>query len=579
MKLLKSSALAATFMLLAIADPGRPGTLVLEAGRRHLGDNTVRGFEPAKPDGPEWSIEIPELPPLPERCVWGLVARVRDVVDANKGDYERGGFVDEIRLDGVRVAALNDFVDAESGPAHEAWVPLTGAALKKGARLSIAAGKDSDSANLDDFELENIRLAPMRRVEIRTGGPAKIVVAGAPRLGPDYSSGGASRVVFTADGSAEVVLPADSTFNLTASRGPEFEVATAELAPWATAALELIPKRSFDTPGMISADFHLHADPSGDSRIQLRDRIVSCIAEGIEYVVATDHNHATDYGPAIRELKAGDLIHSSIGDEITSSKPHIGHFNVFPIDEAIDPAGLTPKTLLERVDARSPRGRRVLQINHPRDGGIGYFGIFKLDPATARSPEADFSLDFDAIEVFNGKSAWVQLDVCLNDWYGLLNAGVRLTATGNSDSHKLVLEEAGWPRNYVIVGKEGLPTEAEVIAAVRAHRVVVSSGPVLDVVDAGGHSVVGAALKGGSIELKVRLRTPSWAPVTSIVVIANGKPVQTLEPVAEQTLTLAPAADTWYVFIAEGERFTASVVTHDRVRPWGFTNPVWIDVP
>ncbi|MBI2922995.1 MAG: PHP domain-containing protein [Planctomycetes bacterium] len=576
MKTLKPPALAALLVTLAFADPGRPEPVVLDAACRHVGDNSSKGFTPADPGGPEWSAVVPKLPALPDRCLWGLTARVRHVVDSNHRAYEKGGFVDEVRLDGVRVAALNDFVDAENGPAHEVWVPLVGVALKPGSKLSIVAGKDPDSANLDDFEVENLRLAPMRRVAVRTGGPAKIVVAGAPRLGPDYESEGASRAVFSPDGEAELILPADGTYKLTVSRGPEFEVAVAELAPWATAPLDLVPKRAFDTPGMVGADFHLHADPSGDSRVKLQDRVASYLAEGIEYVVATDHNHATDYRPAIAELKAGHLIRSSVGDEITSSKPRIGHFNVFPIDQAVDASGLTPKILLERVDARSPRARRVLQVNHPRDGDIGYFNVFKLDPATAKSPVEGFSLEFDAIEVFNGKSDWKQLEACLRDWYGLLNAGFRITATGNSDSHRLVLEEAGWPRNYVIVGKEGLPSEEEVVAAVCAHRVVVSAGPVLEIVDAAGRSVVGEELKGASVEVTVRLRAPSWAQAIRIVVIADGKPLRTLEPAAEQKLTLSENDGSWFVFVAEGERFTADVVTHARIRPWGFTNPIWL---
>ena len=94
-----------------------------------------------------------------------------------------------------------------------------------------------------------------------------------------------------------------------------------------------------------------------------------------------------------------------------------------------------------------------MQLNHPRAGNIGYFHTSKFDSATMKSPDSDFTLDFDAIEVFNGKRV-VEAEEVLRDWFNLLNAGYTLTATGNSDSHKLVSEEAGYPRNFVFLGKD-----------------------------------------------------------------------------------------------------------------------------
>lgn len=565
----------------------KPGPVVIDAGRYHLGDNAGPGFNPEKPHGPAWAAKVPKLPALPDGCFYGLVAKVKHVVDWKHRDYEAGGYVDAVRVDGREVGRLNDHVENEDGPAHEIWVPLPGARWREGATLEIVAGQGpkGQEGNVDDFEVEAIRLAPMRRVEVRTGGPAKVVVAaldGAPlpRLGPDYATPVALRAGYTATGKLELHLPAAYRYRLTASRGPEFDVATAEVAAWDTKALELAPKRAVETPGMTAADFHLHADPSPDSRVKLPDRITSFLAEGLEFVVATDHNQATDYAPVIREMGVAGEIRSCVGDEITSREPRIGHFNAFPLDRVVDIKQMPPRALVERVDAQRPRARRVLQINHPRDGGIGYFNVFKFDPETASSPDPAFHLEFDAIEVFNGLEAWTQLDACLRDWFGLLNHGHRIVATGNSDSHSVAVQDAGWPRNFVITGKDGLPSEAEVVAAVKARRVVVSAGPIIEVVDAKGRTLVGSDLEAtnGEVDLIVRVRSAPWIPIEKMRLVANGVTVETFEPKPETRLKLKPAEDTWYVVFAEGSRYGADVLLHDRVKPWAFTNPIWVDV-
>ncbi len=565
----------------------KPGPVVIDAGRYHLGDNAGPGFDPEKPHGLSFAGKAPKLPALPEGCFYGLVAKVRHVVDWNHRDYEAGGYIDAVRVDGRAIANLNDYVEKEDGPAHEVWVPLAGVRWREGATLEIVSGKGpkGQEGNHDDFEVEAIRLAPMRRVEVRTGGPAKVVVAaldGAPlpRLGPDYATPAAGRAGFTAKGSLELHLPAAGRYRLTASRGPEFDVATAEIGAFEATPLDLAPKRAVETPGMAAADFHLHADPSPDSRVQLPDRITSYLAEGLEFVVATDHNQATDYAPVIRKMGVADRIRSSVGDEITSRDPRIGHFNAFPLDRVVDIKQMPPRALVERVDAQRPRARRVLQVNHPRDGGIGYFTVFKFDPETARSPDPAFHLELDAIEVFNGLSPFAQLEECLRDWYGILNHGHRIAATGNSDSHAVAVQDAGWPRNFVITGKDGLPTEDEVVAAVKARRVVVSAGPILEVVDAKGRSLVGADIEAekGVVELIVRVRSAPWIPVEKLRLVANGVTVETFDPKPETRLMLRPAEDTWYVVFAEGSRYVADVLLHDRLKPWAFTNPIWVDV-
>ena len=90
----------------------------------------------------------------------------------------------------------------------------------------------------------------------------------------------------------------------------------------------------------------------------------------------------------------------------------------------------------------------VVQINHPRAGYIGYLDVMKFDPATGKAADPRFSLDFDAMEVI-AFGFEKETEKTLKDWFSLLRQGVRITATGNSDSHTIYGRENGWPRNMI----------------------------------------------------------------------------------------------------------------------------------
>ena len=53
------------------------------------------------------------------------------------------------------------------------------------------------------------------------------------------------------------------------------------------------------------------------------------------------------------------------------------------------------------------------------------------------------------------------------EWFELINAGRRYTAVGNSDSHRLVYQWAGYPRTYVRVedDRPSIATDSRCAAA------------------------------------------------------------------------------------------------------------------
>ena len=151
------------------------------------------------------------------------------------------------------------------------------------------------------------------------------------------------------------------------------------------------------------ADFHVHQLPSSDSSIELPDRVMSLVAEGVEFVAATDHNHVTDFAPAIEQLGVNGLLSATTGVEITT--PTWGHFNTFPLSPASRASpflNVTPASIFARVREVSPSS--VIQVNHPRMKGCGYFARAELDtkdPSQSTMRTA-FSFDFDTLEVMNG---------------------------------------------------------------------------------------------------------------------------------------------------------------------------------
>lgn len=105
---------------------------------------------------------------------------------------------------------------------------------------------------------------------------------------------------WTTNGSVQATVR-PGTYTVVVSRGPEYEIASQQITvgagQFATAVMQLT--RSFDTPGWVAGDFHIHGQPSTDSGLPIAERVASCAAEGLEVATATDHNFITDYSPVI----------------------------------------------------------------------------------------------------------------------------------------------------------------------------------------------------------------------------------------------------------------------------------------
>jgi hypothetical protein len=221
-------------------------------------------------------------------------------------------------------------------------------------------------------------------------------------------------------------------------------------------------------------------------------------------------------------------------------------------------------------------------------GSIGYLDLLRFDtrdvPAwRARSPLAE--LGFDAIEVFNGDH-YAEIDEVervMRDWYALLDAGARLTATGNSDSHKLTYHESGVPRNFVQVGDDSVAhlDPARFVEAVRGGRVVVSSGPFVRI-DVEGHGV-GEKAPAGQRFVHVIVDAAPWVDVSRVEILNRGHKLhEWTGPFAagarrlDASVPVALKAGDWVIAVARGNK-PMTMLPRAGAIPFGFTNPVWIE--
>ncbi|MCE9573083.1 MAG: CehA/McbA family metallohydrolase [Deltaproteobacteria bacterium] len=399
---------------------------------------------------------------------------------------------------------------------------------------------------------------------------------------------------------AELELPVGE-YDVWVSHGPEWDIATRRvtIATGAPATLTATLRHVVDTSGWISGDFHVHAEESSDSRVPMRDRVHQFVADGVDLIVATDHNVIADYAPIIDELRQGARLASLQGDEITTRD--WGHFGAFPLpaDEAeaghgaIPVKGHTPADLFADVRRLAPDA--IIDIHHPRldDGQIGYFHLGKLDPLTLRAARPGFSLDFDAIEVLNGyqDADRKSLALVLEDWFAFLRHGRRVTATGNSDTHHLTYNLGGYPRNYVQVADDRPDhlDPAALVAAVKAGRAYFTTGPIVDVsVGAAGLGDTVVATR-GAVAVHVRVRAPAWIAVDRITILRDGAVVERrtstrrdpADPVRfDETITVPVKRDGFLVVRVDGDRSMAPVIgdaARFPVFPLAITNPIWVD--
>jgi hypothetical protein len=425
---------------------------------------------------------------------------------------------------------------------------------------------------------------------------------------------------WTKDGRLQAKLR-PGTYDIEVSRGPEYEVTAKRVTVRDGAFVEaqLVLKRAYASDGWVAGDFHIHASPSTDSGTSVSDRVISCAAEGLEVAVSTDHNYITDYAPVISASGLDPWLLGIPGMELTTFE--MGHFNGYPlkVDPGSTRGGeftwanQPPQKLFDQLRALAVDPKEgIVQVNHPRQQVLGYFAQFFIDAGTAEpytpagilgvfAPYGDefqpdkMSYDFDAIELMTGRKVEnnhnyrapnplppgpfpnpqpVAGEVVVgNDgrpsfpgvietWMTMLDRGHKATGMGTSDAHHLLGDEPGYARTllYVGLGKDtpGGFSREDVVKAIRGHHAITTTAPFLEMTIGSGMIGDTIVAQGGSIDVRVRVRTPSWGAVNHLVVYSNSAVVaDQIIPAAQGTdyetvVHLNLTKDSWVVAEVEG---------------------------
>lgn len=390
---------------------------------------------------------------------------------------------------------------------------------------------------------------------------------------------------------------APGQYLLVFSRGQEYEMVVQPVTIGDGDVMPIAPvtlKHVMPTPGFVSADFHVHAIRSPDSAVPEEMRVLQSVAEGLDVLHSSDHDYLVDYAPVVRSLVSRGIIPDNalatiVGNEISPN--NLGHIHVFPLvadplmpnggaldwsyspADVISPAPDYTMTVREIISAaRKAPGpaEKVIQINHIAEAPLSIpiitgwvtttayqegFGVAPLstftDPVTQRmnaSPQPmPLSLDvsplisteFDAMELVIGAelSRNHLLESAMPMWFNLLNLGVLVTATANSDTHSSYGAPVGLPRNYIeasVDPRDGIGAgyaamDPEHYAApINKHRLSISAGPLITMTatgDDGKPVSMGEVVAGKRVQLHVEVKAPSWAWFDTIEIYANTEPL------------------------------------------------------
>lgn len=445
-----------------------------------------------------------------------------------------------------------------------------------------------------EYDITDVSGAPIpARISFKRVSGKPIVMDDLKLFRNPYGGGFYKNFYTEPDGKGSVeVRP--GVYEIYVSRGLEYEYVSMkmELHAGETAKMQAVLAHVIDTTGYMSGDFHIHSRPSPDSDDAVEDKVSGAAGLGLEVPIATDHDRLTDYKPYIQKLGLEKFVNSIVGDELTTVR--LGHFNGFPLtfdlnkrnEGAPDWYGLSGPEIFKAF-RDDPVEKTVIQINHGRDVGGGYFDFTGYDPATGMANDKEnFSLDFDAMEVLNGRG-YDKMKHTLPDWYSLLNRGKRMTGVGNSDCHTVFELNLGYPRNYVRLSTDNPPdmNEKEFIDAVLAQKISVNGGAFIRA-DVNGKAGPGEIVTDtdGSIDLNVNSSSPSWVKTDTLTIVANGVDVKTVDikrpsensalPFID-TFNLPVTTDTWFIVRVEGaaDMFPVYPGSH----PVSFTNPIYVD--
>lgn len=392
------------------------------------------------------------------------------------------------------------------------------------------------------------------------------------------------------------------TYLVFASRGPEYSLDQKIVEVLEGKKLELAfhIDKVVEIKNSVSVDPHMHTLNS-DGRVSIAERIKSVVAEGVDVAVATDHNYISDYHPVLEKLGLGEYLAVILGNEVTTS--HVIHYNTYPLEfrkeeegnGAIYPLSDEVTPLFEASRRKDPQA--ILQVNHSRDGNIGYFNNYQLDKESASYARLNFNTSFDVLEAMNGPYFYSENQLAIEDWFNLLNRGYYFPIVGSSDTHSIDKQEPGYCRTYVFYegGKGDNLDWSSLVLAIKKGRSFTTNGPLVEfrINDkyTPGDTVTETR---GEVKVLVKVQSVPWIAVDEVRLIINGER-KIVFPVKQQERSILKLSeevglrlkkDSHIVVEALGRSSLFPVLQRaakggemvNATLPYALTNPVFIDV-
>ncbi len=434
-----------------------------------------------------------------------------------------------------------------------------------------------------------------------------------PNLGTEFRAHGNDHQYQSANGIFTQQVP-PGQYLIRITRGPEFDLAEREIEvkPGQTTPVSATLRRSVDTRGWISTDYHAHSTPSGDNYCGTDDRMINFAAEHIEFAPTTEHNRLYDWEPHIKRLGLEKYLKTIVGIELTGPGQH---FNAFPLE-------MKPHTQdwgapvwqfdprLNAIILRDFGGGgpdRWVQANHPIVGSVfndrnedgiadgGFVGFEQLvDAAETWSTEI---LNLNPYYELRRGGKVSRTENRTFGWLQMLNQGRHVWCVAVSDAHRIFGNGAGSWRTYVPSSTDE-PSQIdyrEIIRHSKAGRMMITNGPFLEVTTSDGLPIGSKIISEHPVQLKVKVQAPNWMDVDRVQVLVNGRqrpqdnytrgkhPKMFKDGVVrfEETLTVTLQEDAHLIVVAIGENSDLSKgwgrSWESGMRPMAYTNPIYVD--
>ncbi len=447
-----------------------------------------------------------------------------------------------------------------------------------------------------------------------TGGPG----SPDPDLGPVMRAHGCKNQYHSERGDFTVQVP-KGNYNVTVVRGSEYDslVQDIELAQGAEYVFTGILKRSVDTRGWISSDFHNHSTQSGDNICGTDDRLINIAAEHLEFCPTTEHNRIYDWLPHIEKLGLTDYVKTVSGIELTGRRQHI---NAFPFTPEFytqdngapvwdDDPRITALSL-RRHQGENPL--RWIQFNHPdlandfvdrNDDGLadgGFVGVGgMIDGIETQNGTTTDILEGAPYRVSRKPGALAAKATQLREflWLQLLNQGHRLVAVGVADAHAVYGNGvSGW--HIYLPSSTDEPAKidwAELSPRAKAGNILVTNGPFMTVTTPSGKGPGDDERSSGGTTLKVKVQCANWLDISRVQVLVNSRPEPTLNFTRkthpqmfkdgavkfDESIVVKLQSDAHLIVVALGEEtfLTGGYGTSDwgRMHPCAYNNPIYVD--